>query len=91
MQTAQSNAALFTKMQQDHTLVLENIATATQAGRTSAALLTKTILELSSQESTLPVKLATAQSKNARLEKSGHSLSLAKHRHRASNNQIPFD
>ena len=43
------NAALFTNMQQDHTLELANLATATQADRTSVALLTKMISELSRQ------------------------------------------
>ena len=32
--TAQENVELFTKMQQDHTLALANLATATQADRT---------------------------------------------------------
>ena len=57
---AQSNAELFTKMQQDHTLVLANLATATQADRTSVALLTKTISEPSGQVALLTAKLATA-------------------------------
>ena len=43
---AQANAAIFTKMQQDHTLALVNLATATQDNRISVALLTKMILEL---------------------------------------------
>ena len=67
MQAVQANAAIFTKMQQDHTLALANLATSTQAGRTSVALLKKTISELSSQVATLIAKLATAQSDNARL------------------------
>ena len=46
---AQANAKLFTEMQQDHTLEISNLATATQADRTSVALLKKTILELSGQ------------------------------------------
>ena len=46
---AQANVELFTEMQQDRTLVLANLATATQADRTSVALLMKTISELSSQ------------------------------------------
>ena len=45
---AQANAELFTEMQQDHTLALANLATATQADRASAALLTKTVSEISS-------------------------------------------
>ena len=65
---ALANAELFTEMHQDHTLALANIATATQADRTSVALLTKTISELSSQVATLTAKLATAQSKNAWLK-----------------------
>ena len=57
---AQANAELFTKMQQDHTLALANLATATQAERTSVALLTKTMSELSIQVAHLTAKLATA-------------------------------
>ena len=77
MQVAQANAALFTEMQQDHTPALENLATATQSDRTSVVLLTKTISELSIQVATLTVKLATSQSENARLEKSGHCVAPA--------------
>ena len=65
---AKANAELFTEMQQDHTLALANLATATQADRTLVALLTKIILELSSQVSHLTAKLATAQSKNAQMK-----------------------
>ena len=66
---AQAIIELFTEMQQDHTLALANLATATQADRTSVALLTKTISELSSQVALLTAKLATAQAKNARMNK----------------------
>ena len=65
---AQSNAALFTNMQQGHTLGLANIATATQANRTLVALLTKTISELLIQVAHLTAKIATAQAENARLK-----------------------
>ena len=65
----QANAELFTEMKQNHTLALENLATATQSDRTSVALLTKTILELSSQVALLTAKLATAQAKNAWMNK----------------------
>ena len=68
MKSAQANAALFTKMQYDQTLALGNIATATQANITSVALLTKTILELSTQFSTQTAKLATSHSEIARLK-----------------------
>ena len=61
---AQANTALFTDMQQDHTLALENLATTTQADRTLVALLTKTILELSRQVVQLTAKLATVQAEN---------------------------
>ena len=54
---AQANAELFAEMQQDHTQALANLATATQADRTSVALITKTISELSSQVSLLTAKL----------------------------------
>ena len=60
---AQGNAALFTNMQQDHTLALANIATATQADRTLVALPTKTTSELSSQVAHFTAKLVTAQAK----------------------------
>ena len=65
---AQSNAALFSEMQQDHTLALANIATATQSNRTSVALLMKKISEISIQVATFTAKLATAQSENTRVK-----------------------
>ena len=52
-------------MQQDHTLVLANLATATQADRTLVALLTKTISKLSGQVALLTAKLATVQAESA--------------------------
>ena len=64
-------------MQQDHTLGLANIATAKQTDRTSVALLTKMISDLSSQVATLTVKLVTAQSEIACMKKSGHCLAPA--------------
>ena len=71
MHAAQENTELFTEMQQDHTLELANLATATKDDRTSVALLTKTVLELSGQVALLTAKLATAQAENARMKKSG--------------------
>ena len=68
MKSAQANTELFTKMQQDHTLALENTATAKQANRTLVAQLTKTIVELSTQVSTLTTKLATSHSYNTCLK-----------------------
>ena len=68
LHAAQANAALFTKVQQDHTLALANIATATQADRTLVALLMKTISERLSQVTHLTAKLTTAQAENARLK-----------------------
>ena len=68
LQYAKENAALFTKIQQDHTLALANIATATKYDITSVALLTNTISELSSQVATLTAKLETSQSENDRLK-----------------------
>ena len=59
--TEQTNAELFTEMQQEQTLALANLATTTQADRTSVALLTKTISELPGQVSQLREKLATLQ------------------------------
>ena len=67
--TAQANAELFVKMQQDHTLSIANLATATQADRTLVALLTKTISELSGQATLLTEKIATAQANNVRMNK----------------------
>ena len=69
---SQANVELFTEIQQDHTLALVNLATATQADRRSVALLTKTISELSGQVALLTAKLSTAQAENARMKKSGH-------------------
>ena len=77
MHAAQANAELFTEMQQDQTLALANLATATQAGRKSVTLLTKTVLELSSQIALLTEKLATAQAENARMNKSGQQAATA--------------
>ena len=88
---AQANAELFTEMQQDHTLALANLATATQADRTLVALLTKRISELSGQVALLTLKLATAQAKNARMKKSRHQSTTAGHGHRASRNSTPSD
>ena len=68
MQAAQANAALFTKMQQDHTLALENLATATQSDRTLVALSTKTLSEILIQVVTLTKKLATAHSENTHVK-----------------------
>ena len=68
VQAAQSNAPLFTEMQQYHTLALANLATAKQANRTSVTLLTKTISDLLSQVAHITEKLATAQAENARLK-----------------------
>ena len=59
-------------MKKDHTLALENLATATQDDRTSVALLTKKILELSSQVTHLTAKLATVQANNTWMKKLGH-------------------
>ena len=75
--TGQANAELFTEMQQDHTQALANIATATQADRTSVALLTKTISELSSQVALLTAKLATAQAEKYRMNKYGQQSNTA--------------
>ena len=69
--------ALFTEMHQDHTMALANVATVTQANRTSVALLTKTIAELSTQVTTLTANLATSQSDSDRLKRSGHRFSNA--------------
>ena len=88
VQAAQANAELFTKIQQDHTQALANLATATQADRSSVVFLTKTISELSSQVVLLTAKLATAQAENARMNKSGKQSTTAGQGHRASSNRI---
>ena len=76
-------------------MAMENLATATQSDRTSVALLTKKIAELSNKVNTLTVKLATAQSENARLKIFGHRSanagSNADHRHRSANVGPPSD
>ena len=84
--SAQANAELFTEMQQDHTQVLANIVTATQADRTSVALLKKTISERSSQVALLTAKLVTEQAENARMKKSVQQSTTAGHGHQASSN-----
>ena len=73
-------------MQQDHTQALTNLATATQADRTSVVLLTKTILELSSQVALLTAKLATAQAENSRMKKTGQQSTTVGHGHRETSN-----
>ena len=78
-------------MQQDHTPELANLTTSTQADRTSVALLTKTISELSNQVSHLTAKLSTSQAENARIKKSGHQSTTAGNGHRASGNSTPSD
>ena len=79
--SARDNTTLFTNMQQDNTIVLANISTATQSERILVALLTKMIAKLSSEVSTLTAKLATAQSENTCLKRSGHSSAPADHGH----------
>ena len=88
---AQANAELFAEMQQDHTLALANLATATQADRTLFALLTKTISELSSQVALLATKISAVQAKNARMKKSVQQSTTADHGHRVSSNTTPSD
>ena len=51
-------------------MALANLTTETQADRTSFAMLTKTIAELSTQVTTLTAKLATAKAENACLKRS---------------------
>ena len=77
--TAQENAEMFTEMQQDHTQALVNHATTTQADRTLVKLLTKMILELSSQVALITAKLATAQAENVRMKKSIKQSTTAGH------------
>ena len=89
--SAQANAESFTEMQQDHTLVLANLATATQADRTLVALLTTTISELSGQVALLTEKLATVQAENARMKKLGQKSTTARHGHWESRNMTPSD
>ena len=88
---AQANTEIFTEMQQDHTLALANLATATQAYKTLLALLTKTISELSGQVALLRAKLATSQAKIIRMKKSGQQSTTAWHGHQACSNMTPLD
>ena len=87
--SAQANAELFTEMQQDHTQALANLAIATQADRTSVAMLTKTISELLIQVALLTAKLATAQAENVRMKKSGQQSTTAGHGNQSSINTTP--
>ena len=87
---AQANTELFTEMQQDHTLALANHAIATKADRTSVALITKTISELSGQVTLLTEELATAQAKNTPMKKSGQKSTIAGQGHWASSNTTPL-
>ena len=89
--TTKANVEIFTKMQQDHTLVLSNLVTATQAGRTLVALITKTISDLSRQVSHLTTKTATEQAENARMKKFGHHSTTAEHGYQESRNSTPSD
>ena len=91
LQYTQDNAALFTEIQQDHTMALKSISTPTQDDRTPVALLTKTIAEISTQVFTLTKNLATAQSDNARLKIYEHSSARDDHGHRLANVQVPSD
>ena len=91
MHSAQENAELFSDIQQDHTQALANLATATQADRTSVALLTKTVLELYSQVALLTPKIATAQAENARMNKSWQQSTTAGQGYQASSKTTPSD
>ena len=81
VKSARANGALFTNMQLDHTMALSNLTMATKSEIILVALLTKTIAELSSKVNTLTAKLATAQSENTCLKRSGHRLAPADHGH----------
>ena len=61
VKSVQAKPALFTKMQQDHTMALENLATATQSNRTLFMLMTKTIAEITTQVTTLTANIETEQ------------------------------
>ena len=88
---AQTNAIIFTKMQQDHALALANLATATQSNRILVALIMKRISELLIQIPNLTSKLVTTQIENARLKNSGHHSTPSEHGHWASRNLTPSD
>ena len=64
-------------MKQDHIILLENLATATQAYRTLIAILTKMIAELTEQVTSLTAKLLTAHLDNAYLNRSEYCSSNA--------------
>ena len=78
-------------MQQDHTLALALLATATQADRTLVALLTKTTLELSRQVALHTATLATVQADNPWMKKSGQQSTTAGHGNWAYRNKTPSD
>ena len=78
-------------MQKNHTIVLENLATATHADIILVVLLTKTISEISTKVSTLTAKLAMAQSEHACLKISGHRSAPADHGHCLSIVQAPSE
>ena len=59
-EAAETNAAMFANLQQSHTDVLANLATATTSDRASVAALTGTIVELLAQVAYLTSQLATA-------------------------------
>ena len=88
---AQANAEPFTETQQDHTLALANLATATQADRTLVALLKKTISELLVQVARLAVEIATVHAENVRIKKPGQQSTTAGHGLWASRNSTPSD
>ena len=90
----QANAELFTEMHQDHTLALANLAnlaTATQADRTSVALLMKTILKHSSQVALLTAKLASVHAVNERITKSDQQSNTDGNGHLTSCNMTPLE
>ena len=74
MHAAQENSERFTEMQQDHAFDLANLATATQADRTSVALLTKKISELSGQVALHTKKISTMQAEKHTNERIGTEI-----------------
>ena len=66
--SVQDNAVLFMEIQNDHTIVFQNIAKATSAHRTLVALLTKTMAEITTQVTSLTANVLTKKSENAHLK-----------------------
>ena len=64
----QTNAEMFSEMQQDHIIALANLATATKSDRESVSLMSKTISKLTTQIATITKQLLEAHIEIDRLK-----------------------